>query len=233
MGDYCVYCHTNISDGKKYFGITCQKPQSRWRNGNGYLNNRFFYRAICKYGWEGFRHEILATNLEKTVAEKLEIDLIEKHETTNPDKGYNIEAGGNSTEKFTSEIRKKISESLKGHECTEETKMKIRLSKIGKSNGQKGRKASPEAVEANRKGHLGQTPWNKGRPWTREEKAKCNGKAVLCVETQIVYMTAHEAAEALGIDFSQICKCRRGTAKTAGGYHWLDASEEKGCMYDG
>ena len=43
---------------------------------------------------------------------------------------------------------------------------------------------------------------------------------VKCVELNRIYRTAHEASKELGIDFSSICKCRRGEAKTAGGYHW-------------
>lgn len=62
--------------------------------------------------------------------------------------------------------------------------------------------------------------WNKGRSWSAEERAKCGGKMVKCVELNRIYRTAHEASKELGIDFSSICKCRRGEAKTAGGYHW-------------
>lgn len=27
--NYCVYMHTLIQDGRKYVGITCQKPETR------------------------------------------------------------------------------------------------------------------------------------------------------------------------------------------------------------
>lgn len=220
MNEYCVYCHTNKIDGKKYVGITCQKPESRWRNGNGYKNNKYFFRAIEKFGWHNFQHEILYTNLSKDEAEEIEIKLIAEYGSTIPSKGYNIETGGNGTEKFTEEIKVKISASLIGHKCSDETKDKISKSKIGKPSPKKGMKMTAEQRKKNSESHKGIKPWNTGRPWMREEKAKCNGKQVLCVDTGTIYLTAHEAAEILKIDFSSICKCCRGVQKTCGGFHW-------------
>lgn len=218
--DYCVYCHINNINGKRYIGITCQKPERRWKNGKGYINNNYFYRAIQKYGWHNFSHNVLYTDLNKEDAERIEIELIAKYGTINPNRGYNIEKGGNGTEKFTPEIKKKISDALTGHSCSEETKRKIRNSKIGEPTGRRGVKMTPEQVEKNRLSHIGQPAWNRGRAWTREERAKCNGKAVICIETGVEYLTAHEAAIDTKTDFSSICKCCRGMAKTVGGYHW-------------
>lgn len=225
MNTYSVYCHTNLENGKKYFGITFREPEKRWLDGKGYKNNEYFSRAIQKYGWNGFSHEVIYTGLSKSEAEKIEIELISKYNSTDNRYGYNIEAGGNSTEKFTPEIKRKISEALKGHKCSEETKKKISIANTGKISPNKGKKASAEQIEKNRQSHLGKPAWNKGRPWTAEERAKCNGIPVRCVETGIVYRTAHEACEATGIAFGLICKCRKGKAKTAGGYHWEEVTE--------
>ena len=46
-----------------YVGITSKAVSKRWRNGKGYSNNRHFYSAIKKYGWENFKHIILEDNL--------------------------------------------------------------------------------------------------------------------------------------------------------------------------
>ena len=218
---YCVYLHTNDYNGKVYVGITSQVPHRRWNNGKGYINNKYFYRSIEKYGWHNFSHKILYTDLSKEEAEQLEIKLIKEYNSANPEYGYNIELGGNSTEKFTYETKAKISKALQGHICTEETKEKIRRAKIGKTY-RAGYKMSKEAIEKNRKAHLGQPAWNKGRPWSEEERANI-GKAVLCVELGIIYPTARDAGRKLGIDPSSIAKCRRGKKKTAGGYHWEEA----------
>jgi group I intron endonuclease len=227
MKKYSVYCHTNKINNKKYVGITSQKPQNRWRNGNGYKGNEHFFRAIQKYGWHNFLHEILYVDLSQEEAEKIEIKLIREWETFKNDKGYNIELGGNVQKNIPQTTKDKISKALKGRKCSEETKIKISKAKKGKPNPNKGKKMSKEFVEKDRLSHLGQKAWNKNRPWTDEEKAKCNGKSVVCVETKIVYKTAHEASRITGIDFSSICKCRRHKVKTAGGYHWVSIEEWK------
>ena len=227
MSNYCVYSHTNKINGKKYIGITCQKPEQRWRNGKGYINNEYFYRAIEKYGWHNFYHEILYTDLTKEEAENIEIRLIAEYQTTDNELGYNIEAGGNSTEKFTDEIKQKISKALVGHECSEETRRKISEANKGKIPYIKGKKLTPEQIEKNRLSHLGKTPWNKGRRWTDEERAKCNGKAVICLDTQEEYRTAHEAGRAMNLRFGSICQCCNGKRKSTGGYHfaWKEANK--------
>lgn len=120
--NWCVYMHENRINGKRYIGITSQKPTNRWGNGHGYKRCPFFYASILKYGWDTFRHEILYTNLTQDDAEKLEIELIAKYETQNPDKGYNLSSGGrvNSGFRRSEEFKKKLSMSKIGHDVSEE-----------------------------------------------------------------------------------------------------------------
>ena len=73
---YCVYKHT-APNGKVYIGITSQDVLARWNHGNGYKNNKHFFSAIVKYGWDNIRHEILYDDLTKEDACKKEIGLIE------------------------------------------------------------------------------------------------------------------------------------------------------------
>lgn len=89
---YCVYMH-RFPNGKVYIGITKYSANHRWSNGNGY-KRQFVYKAIKKYGWENIEHIVLADHFSKEDAEKKEIELIAMYESTNPNKGYNVEGGG-------------------------------------------------------------------------------------------------------------------------------------------
>ena len=127
MKPYCVYMHENRVNGKKYIGMTCMRPDRRWRDGEGYKSCTLFYRAIQKYGWGGFRHEILYTSLSKEEAEKLEIELVARYETQDPAKGYNIAPGGNVTTgvRPSEETRRKLSEANRGRKLSAESRAKI------------------------------------------------------------------------------------------------------------
>lgn len=128
---YVVYCHTNKINGKRYVGITSQKPEKRWGNGCNYRDNSYFYRAIQKYGWEEFTHEILFTGLSKKEAQDKEVYLIAKWDLTNRSKGYNISHGGEGVESVSDATRLKMSLLRKGKKLSEETKLKMSKSRTG------------------------------------------------------------------------------------------------------
>lgn len=112
---FCVYIHTNKLNGKKYVGITCQDPNKRWRNGNGYKNG-YFSNAIKKYGWDNFEHEIVYDGIPEDFAKQFEMELIEKYKTMDGRYGYNLCEGGNSTTGYhhTESSKSKMSASKKG-----------------------------------------------------------------------------------------------------------------------
>ena len=135
--NYKVYVHINKVNGKRYYGITCQKVNRRWRNGKRYSYNQHFWNAINKYGWDNFEHIVIARGLTEEEAKWLEIELIREWDTTNKDKGYNISLGGDggSGHEVTKETRKKISESLKGRTFSEEHRKNISKAGKGKHKG--------------------------------------------------------------------------------------------------
>lgn len=103
---YCVYMHTNKLNNKKYIGITCRSVEVRWNNGKGYKLNRHFWSAIQKYGWDNFIHEILASDLSKEEAQKLEVELISVYNTTDENFGYNVSIGGEGGARYSTEEEK-------------------------------------------------------------------------------------------------------------------------------
>lgn len=163
-GGYCVYVHTSPS-GKMYVGQTGREPKKRWQNGDGYLHknrNRdeyqqpAFARAILKYGWDNFEHEIIASNLTKEEANNFEQLLIEKLNTTNPTYGYNCTKGGEGCS-ASKESKRKMSESHKGIRHTEETKKKISESLQGENCYIYGKHLSEETKKKLSESHKGKT----------------------------------------------------------------------------
>ena len=96
---WTVYKHTNKTNGKVYIGITRTSVDRRWRNGEGYVLQTYFYNAIKKYGWDGFSHKILFDGLTAEEAIEKEKELIAFYKSnyrryTNPVFGYNATDGG-------------------------------------------------------------------------------------------------------------------------------------------
>ena len=79
-----------------YVGQTVhgEEPNQRWRNGKGYESQQRFYNAIKKYGWDGFDHEVAASNLTKSEANNFERLLIKTLKTNSGKYGYNSTDGG-------------------------------------------------------------------------------------------------------------------------------------------
>lgn len=117
---YCVYCHVNKVNGKRYIGQTHHQdnPNLRWKNGKGYAGRNHFWHAIQKYGWDNFEHYIIQDNLTKEEADELEDLNIIAFNTTDVNYGYNIRNGG-SHGRLSEETKQKISDNLKGKYCGE------------------------------------------------------------------------------------------------------------------
>ena len=124
----CVYIHTNKTNGKMYVGQTCQNPKKRWANGLGYVTQQYFYRAIQKYGWNGFEHEIVASNLTKFEADDLEKTLIKELQTYDKQFGYNITLGGkgNLGYHLSDDTKQKIGAAIKKHYLNPEYAQKMK-----------------------------------------------------------------------------------------------------------
>lgn len=174
---FLVYVHTSPK-GKKYVGITSKTCEERWQNGRGYRENKHFYNAITKYGWDNFTHEVVASQLSLEDACNLEQQLIAEFDTMNPDNGYNHTTGGNWSSpdeatrkrlsrsikriKSTPESRKRISEVLKGHRVSQETRKKISEAKKGRRTGKPAWNSGMGMDESFVAKLRGKQPWNTG-----------------------------------------------------------------------
>lgn len=203
MKDFVVYCH-KLHDGRRYIGITSQKVNRRWRNGDAYYCNSYFYRAIKKYGWDAFEHEILFHDLTEEEAKAKEIELIEKYKTQDRKYGFNRTAGGEGVSNPSEETRRKIGEWSRrvntGRKHTEE--FKRMMSKMMKENNPNagGKLMTEERIEKFRE--------YAKKPKTEVQKKKMSESAkkhkVYCVETGEVYDSIKEAAEKMGTGYTSI-----------------------------
>ena len=192
--NYIVYMHKNKTNNKVYIGITKQKPEYRWNDGNGY-KTQLFYKAIKKYGWENFEHIILCKQLSKKEAELKEVELIKKYKSHCCEYGYNVlnDVNKNKTERNLSKKRKK-------RIVSEITKQKLRKANLGK-------RLSFATKEKLRKQKIGKHNFK-------------SMKKVLCIETGVVYEGLTIAYQNTNITISNIQSVCSGRSKTAGGYHW-------------
>lgn len=88
--NYCVYKHT-FPDGKIYIGMTGQKPEERWKNGQGYncQNTREFFNAIMQTGWDNIKHEVLERGLDRREAQREERRYVQLFHSADQKCGYN------------------------------------------------------------------------------------------------------------------------------------------------
>lgn len=209
-------------DGKRYIGITGKKPEYRWNHGKAYKLNRHFYNAISKYGWDNFKHIIIANGISKNDACEMEQRLIAEYGTTDPTKGYNHSVGGECGSLGVKYSKEQLKESRKsrvygsswskGKHLTEEHRRKI-------SEATKGRKVSEESKQKMRLAKVGYKPVWAGKERNDEYRA-AKSKPVICVETKNKYFGLMEAERQTGISHANISNCLKGKRNLAGGFHW-------------
>lgn len=132
---WLIYKHTCKINGKGYVGMTCQDIYRRWQNGFGYnAEDQIFGRAVQKYGWENFNHEILEDNLtfeQANLRERYWINFFHTYINDPECNGYNMTLGGAGAA---------------GHKCSNETKQKISKAHLGKPLSESHRQHIKEAT---------------------------------------------------------------------------------------
>lgn len=138
-----IYMVTNQNNGKIYIGKTSKSIKRRWTN-HCFRDKRskknHFYNAINKYGRESFSiRQIDCTENEQEAneLEKLYIGIFQSHI---PKYGYNATLGGDGGCKLTEETRLKISLSKTGVPLSKEHRAHIGLSQTGKHPSEETRR---------------------------------------------------------------------------------------------
>lgn len=147
---------------------------------------------------------------------------------------------GNKGKKLSVEHRMLLSEINKGKKLSPEhieklrqiNKARVRTKEEIEKSASK-RRGIPLSEETKRKlseSHKGKPSWNKGKHLSDKHKIELSksslnrkdiSKQVKCVETNVIYESAYEAARQTGLNPSHISACRNGKRLTCGGLHWI------------
>jgi hypothetical protein len=96
---WTIFCHVHVESGRRYVGLTKKTWRQRWdqhvsQARRAKFSKSHWYNAIRKYGRDAFSHETLETVDTLEAANAAEEKWIAHYDTTNPEKGFNIQRGG-------------------------------------------------------------------------------------------------------------------------------------------
>ena len=237
-----IYLITDTTNGKQYVGQHHYDKEELDSNyhGSGRLISRIYNK----------RPHTLKEVYLKTCYTQEELDEWEKYfiflyDTLWPN-GYNLQEGGNggvpceetrrkmgeSKKNMSEEVRKKISESLKGKTLSEEVRNKISESLKGKqfseetrrklSDANKGKTLSEEVRKKMSDAKKGKPAPNKGIPMSEEQKKKLS-KKVLQFTLNGEFIREWPSIQECGRNGfygTAVCKCCQGKQKTHKGFVW-------------
>lgn len=177
VGVYCIKC---IKENKVYIGqstnIAKRYKDHIKRLCYGTHANHYLQEAFNTHGVESFCLEILREFEKDTTRKELyesEIFFISLFDSTNREKGYNLESGGNSCGRACKETRDKLSSAMKGkfvgRKLSEETK---RLMRENHHHYWLGKKHSDETKKLLSEQRKGKPSHWKGKTQTKEHIQK-------------------------------------------------------------
>ena len=201
-----IYITTCTINNKKYLG---QRKYSRgWE---GYLGSGVAFReAVKKYGRENFVREIICEAESAEELNRLEREFTIKYDVVNSDDWYNLCYGGDATSgyKFSEETKKIMSEKKKGLYSGRNNPMYGVHRKLTEEHK---RKISEHAKE-----QWGEKNWMYGKTYGQNPRAK----AVVCIETGVIYDSAKRAAHELNVNYSNLCMVLKNQRHQVGGLHF-------------
>ena len=205
-----IYLIIDLTNWKKYVGqhhYHLEKLDSNY-HGSGHIIKNIYKK----------RPETLKEVYLKTCYTQEELDEWEKYfiflyDTLWPN-GYNLTEGGNGGVPCE-EVRKKISESLKGKQFSEATRRKL-------SDANKGKKHTEEARKKISDAKKGKPAPNKGIPMSEEQKKKLSKKVLqFTLNGEFIReWPSFAECERNGFYGTAVCKCCQGKQKTHKGFVW-------------
>lgn len=243
---YELYCHTNLVNGKIYFGVTSRGWEARWCD-NQYRHNEALYNDIRKYGSECWAHDVIRSGMDAEEAAAYEAVYIEFFDARNSDIGYNLMSGGGGLKLHEDDDCIKISDSMIERWRDPEFRASISKKRPPRTEEQKERARQNNekygrAVLCIETGEvyasiretarlLGCDTKNlktairngyacRGYHFQIIGEVLSNCRVVMCIETGAEYETITIASQETGISKSGICGACNGNRKTAGGFHW-------------
>jgi group I intron endonuclease len=131
-----VYKATNSINNKCYIGITIGSLKIRKKAHKTCalrkVDNYHFHNAIRLYKFENFKWEILKECSSREELNLTEMEMIKEHHSHISDNGYNMNCGGdgNNGYIFPDEIKRKISNTLKGRKFTDDVKLNMKVKHV-------------------------------------------------------------------------------------------------------
>ena len=222
--EWIIYKHTNKVNGKIYIGQTKQSPNERWRNGNGYKRNVYFYHSIQKYGWDNFEHKILEKNI-KSVEQANEREIYYINEYDSYRNGYNLATGGNNRDHLGIPVLQIDINNLEIVNAYKTIRFAEEITGIDHAQISRCCLKNKKDVQAGGYYWCFQDEWHEGwTPKKRTPPAAYNKKEVYQIDNSLNIVSKYEsildAEKTTGIKDSSIGQCCRGKRISAGGFYW-------------
>ena len=216
-----IYLITDTTNGMKYTGKHHYNKEGELDP--NYHGSGVIIKNIYKKRPETLKEEYIKTCYSEEEMCSDEQYYIEVFDTLWPN-GYNLTKGGDGLIPCE-EIRKKISNSLKGKPMSEEQKKKLSETLIGENNPFYGKHHSYETKKKISNSLKGKPSPNKGKPMSEEQKKKLSKKVLQFTLDDEFVREWSSMAECgrNGFNHSAVSACCRGKQKTAYGFKWCYA----------
>lgn len=219
-----IYCIENKINHKKYIGQSVD-INDRWRKHISELNHNTHDNSYLQNAWNKYGRDIFEFNVIEyckiSELDDRENYYINYYKTLNREFGYNLKSGGqNGGSKYSEETKLKMSKSaIKSYENLELIEKRkqdaleqwsnpeIKEKHMGKNNGMYGKHHTEETI-------------NKIKEKRKNVKKKKEIRQVFCIELNMTFKNASQAAKYLNISAANILNVCYGKRKTCGGYHF-------------